>query len=65
MTPKEMKVVETAMAYVLPWGIYRGKTLDDVKSSYLRILAESCHDQKVAEYADALWQWREEMDVHT
>jgi len=64
MTPQEMKVVETAMAYVLPWGVYRGKTLDDVKSSYLRTLAMSCHDSNASNLADALWNWREQMDEH-
>ena len=52
------------MAYVLPWGVYRGKTLDDVKSSYLRTLATNCHDPIVSHYADALWEWRESMDEH-
>jgi len=64
MTPAQMKVVEIAMDYVLPWGVYRGKTLDDVKSSYLRTLATNCHDPIVSHYADALWSWRDEMDAH-
>ena len=64
MTPLEVKAIETAQDVVLPWGVYRGKTLDQVKSSYLRTLAMNCHDPIISNHADVLWNWREEMDEH-
>lgn len=55
MTPLEIKAIETAQDYVLPWGVYKGKRLDQVKSSYLRTLALNCHDPIASHHADVLW----------
>lgn len=64
MTPLEIKAIETAQSFVMPWGVYRGIPLDRVKSSYLRWLAEKCENPVISHHADVLWSWREEMDCH-
>lgn len=64
MTPIQLKAVELAMKYRLPWGKYRGKALDDIPSTYLAWLSECCDNPIIASHAEALWQWREEMDEH-
>ena len=64
MTPLQIKAIETAQVFKMPWGKYRGKELDTVNSSYLRWLAEKCDNPVVSHHADVLWNWREEMDEH-
>ena len=64
MTPAEIKAIEMAQAFKMPFGAYRGKELDHVKSSYLRWLAEKCDNPVISHHADVLWNWREEMDCH-
>jgi len=36
MTPQELKAIETAQKFVMPWGRYKGKPMDSIKSPYLR-----------------------------
>ena len=64
MTPLQIKAIEIAQDFVMPWGAYRGKPLDSVKSSYLRWLSTECDNPVISHHADVLWQWREEMDEH-
>lgn len=64
MTPIQIKAVELAQKQRMPWGRYRGKVMDEIPSSYLRRLAENSDNDIIASHADALWQWREEMDAH-
>ena len=64
MTPLQIKAIETAQSFKMPWGAYRGKELDSVNSSYLRWLAEECDNPVISHHADVLWNWREEMDAH-
>lgn len=64
MTPLQLKAVELAMKTKMPWGKYRGKTLDEIPSTYLRWLAECCDNPIIASHADTLWNWREEMGEH-
>ena len=64
MTPIQIKAVELAQKQRMPWGRYRGKKMDEIPSSYLRRLSENCDNDIIASHADALWQWREEMDAH-
>jgi len=64
MTPLEIKAIEMAQKFTMPWGRYREKKLDDINSSYLRRLATDCDNPIISHHADVLWRWREEMDEH-
>ena len=48
----------------MPWGRYKDKPMDSIKSPYLRWLATDCDNPIVSHHADVLWNWREEMDEH-
>ena len=64
MTPQEVKAIETAQKFLMPFGRYKDKPMDSIKSPYLRWLATDCDSPIVSHHADVLWNWREEMDVH-
>uniref|UniRef100_A0A6M3JEV4 Putative quorum-sensing-regulated virulence factor n=1 Tax=viral metagenome TaxID=1070528 RepID=A0A6M3JEV4_9ZZZZ len=64
MTPQEIKAIEIAQNFKIPFGRYKGKPLDSINSSYLRWLATDCDNAVVSHHADVLWNWREEMDEH-
>jgi len=64
MTPQEIKAIETAQDFKMPWGKYMGIEMNKIKSSYLRWLAEKCDNPIISHHADVLWNWREEMDCH-
>jgi len=48
----------------LPWGMFKGKMMHEIPSSYIHWLAESCNDEKICSAADREWQWREKHDKH-
>ena len=53
----------------MPWGIYKGKKIEDLPSWYLKIAA--CWDEKtkvqkaVVKACDDEYQWREKNNCHT
>jgi hypothetical protein len=48
----------------MPWGIYTGKSLEDIPSSYLKWLSEECDDDNVCEEADKEYEWRTQWKKH-
>jgi len=64
MNPEEISKVEKAANFIMPWGAYKGIKIQSVKSSYLRWLAEKSTNDKIAEYADLEWRFREEHGDH-
>ena len=49
----------------MPFGKHKGQPIEDLPSSYLRWLAESCDDEDVAEAADTEYRWREDHQEHS
>ncbi|MEM5785836.1 MAG: DUF3820 family protein [Syntrophobacteraceae bacterium] len=49
----------------MPFGKYRGQTLEEIPSGYLRWIALNVEDQdELQEAADSEFQWREEHGKH-
>lgn len=53
----------------MPWGKHKGMALSSLPSAYLYWLATANiekypHGKKVAEEADAEWQFRDKHDIH-
>jgi hypothetical protein len=48
----------------MPWGKFKGKTLEDIPSSYLRWLQNNCEDDEIQEAAEAEYQWRTDHSKH-
>ena len=64
MTPEEVKRIELADRFTMPWSKYRGKRLEKLPSSYLLWLAENVDDDAIATSADIVYKWREDNDEH-
>jgi hypothetical protein len=55
--------------FIMPYGKHKGKTFDQMPSSYLLWVAENWKEdcainKKICEEADKEWQWREKMNEH-
>lgn len=50
--------------FIMPWGKFSGKSIEDIPSSYLKWLAEECEDDEICEAADAEYEWRTEWKKH-
>jgi len=50
---------------IMPWGKHKGEEIDDLPSSYLRWLAESCDDDQICEAADIEYRWRSDHQEHS
>lgn len=50
--------------FVMPWGKYKNKTMEEIPSGYLKWLAENAKDDDVAEAADTEYNWRSEWKRH-
>lgn len=48
----------------MPWGKHKGEDIEDIPSDYLRWLAENCDNERIAETADAEWDFREKTNTH-
>ena len=51
---------------VMPWGKFKGKTIEDIPSGYLKWLIDKCEslDDDLIEAADTEYQWRSEWKKH-
>lgn len=49
---------------VVPFGKYRGKTIEEIPSGYLKWLAENCDNDDICEAADKEYQWRNQHSKH-
>lgn len=49
---------------IMPFGKYKGKTIEDIPSGYLRWLALNCDDDEICEAADQEYQWRDQNRKH-
>lgn len=60
----EWQPIETC-PMVAPFGKFKGKTLEDIPSGYLKwIVDKSEADDELIEAADAEYQWRSEHRKH-
>ena len=64
MNTAQMKALELAQRFVIRWGRFRGRRLDEIPSDYLRWLAEYCEVDIIASHADTVWNWREGVGAH-
>lgn len=61
---RKNRLIEEAESFVISWGnTYRGKTLDDVPTSYLWFIAENFKGHP-ATLAEALACWREDNGIY-
>lgn len=51
--------------YVMPWGKYKGKAIEEIPSHYLKWLADKCEDDEICEAADTEYQWRTQHGKHS
>lgn len=49
---------------VMPWGKYRGKTIEEIPSGYLSWLMDNCDDDDICEAADLEFELREIYGTH-
>ncbi|MGO9372705.1 MAG: putative quorum-sensing-regulated virulence factor [Syntrophobacteraceae bacterium] len=49
---------------VISFGKYRGKTIEELPSGYLKWIAENVDDDDLCEAADAEYQWRSQHGTH-
>ncbi|MGH8373262.1 MAG: putative quorum-sensing-regulated virulence factor [Gammaproteobacteria bacterium] len=49
---------------VMPFGKHKGKTIEDLPSSYLHWLAENCEDEDICAAADEEYRWRSDNNAH-
>jgi len=59
MTPKEIKTLEDALEFHMPWGDHKGTLLENLPDYYLRWLATDCKNDTIASYADVIVRWRD------
>lgn len=64
MKPDEVKIIQAALKFRLPWGKHKGTDLDHVPSGYFRWLSESCDDDHIATQSSIVWQWRKRIEGH-
>ena len=64
MKPEEVKAIERAARFRMPWGKHRGEKLEDIESGYLRYLAEYSTDDEVCDKADTIYQYRGQTGEH-
>ena len=62
MKPEEVKRIQEAEEFVMPYGKYKGKRLDEVPTDYLLWLAENVSDP-ICAFADTVFQFRKSEDV--
>lgn len=48
----------------MPYGAFKGKTVDELPSGYLYWVAENFKDDRIATAADQEWQLREKQNAH-
>jgi len=61
MKPEEVKKIQEAEKFVMPYGKFKGKRLDEVPTSYLLWLAENV-DGDICDKADIVYQFRKSED---
>ena len=49
---------------VMPYGTYRGRTMDLIPSGYLKWLATNFEDDEIASAADEEYRWRTDNNGH-
>ena len=49
----------------MPWGVHKGKSIDELPSSYLKLLTEECDDDGIFDEADEEYRWRSYSNAHT
>jgi len=64
MTPEEVRAIERADRYVMPWGKYKGKRMEKLPSSYLLWIAENVKDDMICTNADIIYRYREGTGEH-
>ena len=50
--------------YIIPWGKYKGKYINELPSSYLKWLAENCEDDLICSTADNEYNIRTDYNDH-
>ena len=50
--------------YVMPWGKYKGRTIEDIESSYLKWLIDNCDDDYICECASHEYEFRNTFNKH-
>jgi hypothetical protein len=49
---------------IITFGMYNGKTLEEIPSDYLKYVINNTNDEDLAEAADAEYEWRTEWKKH-
>lgn len=52
------------LVMIMPVGKHKGEYLDNLPSDYLLWVAENFSQEKIAQAADRIWQWREKNNQH-
>ena len=61
---KDQELIARAEHFVLEFGKYKGTTIEEVPSGYLKWLAENSYQRYVRNIADAVWRYREQFGLH-
>jgi len=58
MKPEKVEAILKAEEFVMPFGVHKGKKLEDLPTSYLRWAAENMDIDRVATKCDLVLQGR-------
>jgi len=64
MKPEQMKLLKAAIATRMPFGRFKGRTLDGIPSGYLKWMAEKLDDDDLSTMASLIWEWRDDGNLH-
>jgi uncharacterized protein (DUF3820 family) len=59
----DIKGIEMANSYIMPWGKFKNQKMEDIPNSYLSWLARECDNNTISMMADIVVQWREKYGI--
>lgn len=59
----DVKNLNKALDFKMPFGKFRGKELNNIPNSYLMWLAENCNADYISGYADKVIKWRNKYGI--
>ncbi len=49
---------------IMPWGKFKGKSIEEIPSGYLRWLKDNCEDDEIMKSAEDEYVFRDKWNTH-